>query len=553
MGIEGLLTGRVLLDRYRVDAVLGRGGMGVVYRATDTRLGRGVAVKVLVEPSLDLESRSRARARFEREAVESARLHHPNVVRIYDFGTDTEHDLDVLVMELLQGRDLAGWMEAEGVPPLPVALGMLAQAARGLGAGHQLRLVHRDVKPGNLFVSGPADRPVVHVLDFGIVEMLNPEGTVTQLTVLGFTPHSVRYASPEQLRGGTPLTPASDVFSLAITGFELLTGERAFEDGEIPSRHHAADTLIPRLERHSDPAEVVQVMACALHHDPESRFADGDAFADALEAAAVRRPAVEAARIPPPLPSMRPAPPLPVHRAPLPSMRPAPPLPTHPAPVRSGRGAAVATAGFAFAGLCVAIAAAMSIQEPAAGGSTPETTAGSFVVPTDTAEVPVTAATAGTTDIESAIDQIRSDFQRIEGVAAHLSTREISLEGFSTEGGVAKVYQDGPQVEKVSATHFGEMGKSVVDFYFRGNALIFAYRREYRYDTPFGNPVGEPEENRFYFDRGSLVRWRGSDQQLVPATNPTYAAQESELLRDAESLLNAAQSGAASIVNNSGT
>jgi hypothetical protein len=337
--------------------------------------------------------------------------------------------------------------------------------------------------------------------------------------------------------------------SAAITGFELLTGERAFEDGEIPARGRAADTLIPRLERHSVLAEVVQVMACALHPQPESRFADGDAFADALDAAAARRPPAEAARTLPPLPSMRPAPPLPAHPAPPPSVRPALPLPAHPAPVRSGRGAAIATAGFAFAGLCVAIAAVMSIQEPPEGGSTPETSAGSFVVPAETAETQATAAMPGTRDIEAVIDQIRSDFQRIEGAATHLPTREISLEGFSAEGGVAKVYQDGQQVEKVSATHFGEMGKSVVDFYFRRDALIFAYRREYRYDGPFGEPVGKPEENRFYFDGGSLVRWRGSDQQLVPADHPAYAAERSELLRAAESLIDAARSGSASLVN----
>ncbi|HEX6042485.1 serine/threonine-protein kinase, partial [Longimicrobium sp.] len=169
-GIAGLLTGRTLCGRYRIDAVIGRGGMGAVYRASDQRLGRAVAVKVIGIVATDADDHARLQGRFLREAKAAAALHHPNVVSVHDFGTDTELGLDFLVMELLQGEDLAVRLARTGPPPAHVSLGILRQAARGLAAGHRVGLVHRDVKPGNLFLetSDHPDEPHVRVLDFGI-------------------------------------------------------------------------------------------------------------------------------------------------------------------------------------------------------------------------------------------------------------------------------------------------------------------------------------------------------------------------------------------------
>src|SRR5688500_16971430 len=115
-GIAGLLTGRTLCGRYRIDAVIGRGGMGAVYRATDERLGRAVAVKVIGITAADSEEHGRLQARFLREARAAAALHHPNVVSVYDFGTDPDVGLDFLVMELLQGEERAGLL-ATTAPP----------------------------------------------------------------------------------------------------------------------------------------------------------------------------------------------------------------------------------------------------------------------------------------------------------------------------------------------------------------------------------------------------------------------------------------------------
>ncbi|HST57658.1 MAG TPA: protein kinase, partial [Longimicrobium sp.] len=137
-GIAGLLTGRTLCGRYRIEAVIGRGGMGAVYRASDERLGRAVAVKVIGIVAHDEDDHARLQGRFLREAKAAAALHHPNVVSVYDFGTDTDVGLDFLVMELLHGEDLAVRLARTGPPPASVALSILRQAARGLAAGHRV-------------------------------------------------------------------------------------------------------------------------------------------------------------------------------------------------------------------------------------------------------------------------------------------------------------------------------------------------------------------------------------------------------------------------------
>src|SRR4051812_10617317 len=157
-GIEALLRGGVLASRYRIEEVIGRGGMGAVYRATDERLGGPGAVKVITAVASDAEGRERMRARFPREAAAPARPpHHPNVVPVYDYGTDAELGLDYIVMELLRGQDLASRLQRSGPPPMALALRILQQAARGINVGHRLGVIHRDVKPGNIFLVEDGD------------------------------------------------------------------------------------------------------------------------------------------------------------------------------------------------------------------------------------------------------------------------------------------------------------------------------------------------------------------------------------------------------------
>jgi tRNA A-37 threonylcarbamoyl transferase component Bud32 len=287
-GIEGLLAGRTLADRYLIEAVIGRGGMGAVYRARDERLGREVAVKVISAPTPDPEAHRRLRARFQREARAAAGLHHPNVVQVYDSGTDATLGLDFFVMELLRGEDLASRLSRKGPPATATALEIICQAARGLAAGHRAGLIHRDVKPGNLFLE-PGDRlgdVQVKVLDFGIAELTaGDEQTMTHLTVVGRSPFSPAFASPEQMRGESGLSPASDVFSLGAVGFQLLTGKRAFQSADWRSALvELSSVLATDLPRVTElPAGARTALLRALAPEPALRFPHAGAFADAIE------------------------------------------------------------------------------------------------------------------------------------------------------------------------------------------------------------------------------------------------------------------------------
>jgi tRNA A-37 threonylcarbamoyl transferase component Bud32 len=288
-GFEALLTGRELAGRYRIEEVIGRGGMGAVYRAKDERLGRAVAVKVItVAAGTDPDARERLRARFRHEAASAARLpHHPNVVPVYDYGTDETLGLDFLVMELLRGEDLATRLQRTGPPPMEMALRILQHAAQGVAVGHRSGLIHRDVKPGNVFlVEDDGRRMQVRVLDFGIAKLMEDEDTQSALTQDGRAPLSPAYASPEQLRGDARLNPASDVFSLGALGFQLLTGTRPFTDTDRNRMSLGQEVPVPSLRARNPevPEAVEQVVRRAVAHDPAERYPDAGALADALEA-----------------------------------------------------------------------------------------------------------------------------------------------------------------------------------------------------------------------------------------------------------------------------
>lgn len=289
-GFESLLAGRTLSGRYLIEALIGRGGMGAVYRARDERLGRTVAVKVISAPGgAGTDGRGQLRVRFQREARAAARLHHPNVVTIHDFGTDAELDLDFLVMALLDGADVAQRL-ARGWRPSPAeAVGILRGAARGLAAGHRIGMVHRDVKPGNLFLceGGDGAGPDVRVLDFGIVQVTYDDGTVTHFTRWGGAPLSPAYAAPEQLRGATDLAPACDVYGLGAIGYELLAGRRPLDDAEIRriADGKAAETAIAFPADAGVPEAVGALLLRCMAPDPRDRPADAAAFLNDLDAA----------------------------------------------------------------------------------------------------------------------------------------------------------------------------------------------------------------------------------------------------------------------------
>jgi len=289
-GIEALLRGKVLVGRYRVDEVIGRGGMGVVYRAIDERLGRAVAVKVITAAyHEDSELCEHIRARFRHEGAAAARLpHHSNVVPVYDFGTDPEIGIDFIIMELMRGEDLAERLRRAGPPPLGLALRILRDAARGVAVGHRVGLIHRDVKPGNIFLvedDDPADVQV-RVLDFGIAKLFAGENTHTALTHVGLAPLSPAFASPEQLRGEPRLTPAADVYGLGIVAFHLLTGTAPFTDGDRSRLAAGTNVPLPSIKAHNSavPPDVEAIVRRALAHDPTERYANASLLANAIEA-----------------------------------------------------------------------------------------------------------------------------------------------------------------------------------------------------------------------------------------------------------------------------
>ncbi|HEU4558517.1 MAG TPA: serine/threonine-protein kinase, partial [Longimicrobium sp.] len=286
-GLENLLAGKTLVKRYRIEEVIGLGGFAAVYRAVDERLGRDVAVKVITLAPPDPSTRERLRARFEREARAAAALpHHPNVITVHDFGTDPELGLEFLVMEMLRGENLAQLYKREGRPGTDVALQILREAAEGVAVGHAAGIIHRDVKPGNIFLAEPHDDDPfrVVVLDFGIARVATDDEELTR-TIGGENPLTAAYAAPEQMRGEHHLTPAADVFSLGVVGYQLLTGEKPFASGE-GRRQRGREPVRPIHEVAPQvPARVEAVITRAMEEDPAARYPDAAAFCSALNEA----------------------------------------------------------------------------------------------------------------------------------------------------------------------------------------------------------------------------------------------------------------------------
>jgi hypothetical protein len=229
------------LGPYEIVAPIGAGGMGEVYRARDTRLGREVAIKVL--PAA-LASDPYALARFEREARAVAAINHPNILALHDIGT--ANGIAHAVMELLEGETLRKRLES-GPPPPRKALEWAVQLARGLAAAHDRGIVHRDLKPENVFLTHDGR---VKILDFGVARRDEPEGevdrNVTTKTEPGAFIGTPAYASPEQVLG-EPATPRSDLFAFGVVLYELLTGSHPFR------RETVADTMTAILRADPPP------------------------------------------------------------------------------------------------------------------------------------------------------------------------------------------------------------------------------------------------------------------------------------------------------------
>jgi len=280
--------GQVLLDQFRIEERIGSGGMGMVYRARQTTLVRDVAIKIL-HP--DLAQNPDAVRRFHREARISTALDHPNIVRVFLFGQLPDGSL-YLVMELLRGRPLADLLRIEPRLPASRALHIAVQVAEGVGEAHTQGIVHRDVKPENIFLTPKGRDPdFVKVLDFGIARLLRAEEQ-TQATQSGLVFGTARYISPEGAAG--EVTDArSDVYSIGVLAYQMLCGETPFEGSSPVSLlmqhiHERVPHLKNRAGGREVPDGVADVVMRALSKNPDGRYEDGAHLAEVLREAGER-------------------------------------------------------------------------------------------------------------------------------------------------------------------------------------------------------------------------------------------------------------------------
>src|SRR5919199_756257 len=208
------MTDEILAGRYELGQRLGVGGMSTVVGAFDERLEREVAIKLLAE---HLADDSQFVARFRREALSAARLVHPNIVQVFDFGLDDRSHRHYIVMELVRGQSGAEILREEGVLGIRDALAIVGQACRGLEYAHRNGVVHRDVKPGNLL---RGEDGVVKLADFGIAKAISDESSITQVgSVLG----TAAYLAPEQA-AGEEAGPPADIYGMGVVAYQFLSG-----------------------------------------------------------------------------------------------------------------------------------------------------------------------------------------------------------------------------------------------------------------------------------------------------------------------------------------
>ena len=265
------LLGTVLLEQFRIEEQIGTGGMGTVYRAHQSTVGRDVAIKVL-KPELARDEQ--AVFRFEREARVAISLDHPNLVRVFLSGRLSDGRL-YIVMELLEGRSLADELDELGLPSLERALVMTMKLCAGLGAVHAAGIVHRDIKPENIYlVRRGTDPDFVKLVDFGIARILEPDGASTT-TQSGRVFGTATYISPEAALG-EPTDQRSDIYSLGVLTYQLLTGELPFEGktaGAVLMQHvHQAPPLLQSKGRGVEVSDdVASVVMRSLGKDPDAR------------------------------------------------------------------------------------------------------------------------------------------------------------------------------------------------------------------------------------------------------------------------------------------
>jgi hypothetical protein len=273
MGKPFLTPGVAVAGRYVLMEQIGRGGMSVVFRATDRELSEEVALKFLV----DGVEQTDAVARLKRELKLSRQLIHPNIVRLFDLGFFG--GLPYISMELLSGQDLSRLLAPRAALAIPLALEYLIEACAGLQAAHEREIVHRDIKPSNLFVTSEGP---LKVMDFGIAK-LKAAPALTSSNVMG-TPY---YMAPEQVTGFSAVTAAADLYSLGVVAFEMLTGTLPFQHAEsvaLLMMQNKDAPPRPRDRNQAIPEDLDRIVLRLLEKHPAQRFATARELAEALRA-----------------------------------------------------------------------------------------------------------------------------------------------------------------------------------------------------------------------------------------------------------------------------
>lgn len=291
--------GDILAERYRVERVLGLGGMGVVVAAVHTKLDQRVAIKFLRPEASAYPALT---ARFLREAKAAAKIRSEHVGRVTDFGT-LDSGAPYMVMEYLEGQDLSSLVNSRGPLPIADAVEYVLQACEGIAEAHATGVVHRDIKGANLFLTYRSDKsPVVKVLDFGISKATqpeDPEDAHVNMTTTGMILGSPTYMSPEQVRSSKDIDGRTDIWSLGVVLHELLTGTTVFEASTVPALLAMIAADPPRSLRsirEDVPPGLEQVVLKCLAKPREQRYSNVGELARALEPFAPARAVVHVAR-----------------------------------------------------------------------------------------------------------------------------------------------------------------------------------------------------------------------------------------------------------------
>ncbi|MFF0522154.1 serine/threonine-protein kinase [Actinomadura nitritigenes] len=413
-----LAAGTELDGRYRLESLIGRGGMGEVWRAVDTRLRRPVAVKALPAELADVPG---AMERFEREAEAAAALQHPGITVVFDVGR-TEDGLAYLVMELLEGEDLRTVMRRRpGGLPVGEAVGLAVQVADALAAAHSRGIVHRDIKPANLFLLADGR---LKLCDFGIAGLAD---AATRLTQDGGSVGTPLYMAPEQFRGEAA-DFRSDLYAFGCVLHELLTGEPPFRSGSgLPGLLYAhLNEPPPRVGalRPDVPPHLERLVLDLLAKEVELRPASAGAVASFLRTEGQGTSASQLFAPPPgPPPAGFPAPGLPPHG---PSTNPGTAAMTAPHPAGRQAPRLLIAAGAGVAALVAAGALAVLVL-PSGGGTGGGTGAGHG--PSDPAVPPATASSASATPSEPVVHKI---VYKVSGSVSPLSVMVMPPDGGMT-------------------------------------------------------------------------------------------------------------------------